>query len=239
MGASCGRIFGCRGDHAAVAVALDTFAIDSPEHGQPFKIDLVEGLDEDHVRYIEDQWAPIIKRQYDRALLAYFTLPPARQTNDEFLDLLAKFGVPDPKWNWREKCSIAATGPNRKTYGLLNADHVEAAMMLLFGKNSRDSGLGLPLVYVDYVAVAPWNRRAIQAPERFHGLGTVMLGTAIEVSRLLGLDGRCGLHSLPSAEGFYRRIGMKDLAVDPHYHDLRYFEFDSDGATEFRKRGVV
>lgn len=221
-----------------MAIVLETFAIDSPEHGRPFKIDLVEGLDEDRVRYIEDEWAPIIKRQCDKALLTYYMLPPERQTDAEFLDILAKFGVPDKHWNWRQKC-LVASGANRKVYGLLNAEHVEAAMMLLFGKNSRDSQSSSPIVYVDYVAVAPWNRTAIQDPERFRKLGTVMLGTAVEVSRTLGLNGRCGLHALPSAEGFYRRIGMQDLAIDPSYQNLRYFEFDTEAAMRFLKEGTI
>ncbi|WP_297447188.1 hypothetical protein [Acidiferrobacter sp.] len=221
-----------------MASILESFVIESQEYGKSFRIDLVEGLDEDHIKYIDDQWMPPIKRLYNKAILHYFTQPLALQTDATFVEILGKLGIPDQHWNWRRKCGVAP-GANRKVYGLLNADHVEAAMMLLFGKSTRGTPAGLPIVYVDYIAVAPWNRRAIQDPERFRKLGTVMLGTAVAVSRTLGLDGRCGLHSLQTSEGFYRRIGMKDLDIDPTYHNLRYFEFDANSASTFVKTGAL
>jgi hypothetical protein len=61
-----------------------------------------------------------------------------------------------------------------------------------------------------------------------------MVGAAVEISRLAGMEGRCGLHSLSQAEGFYRRIGMQDLGLDAGYDGLRYFEFDAAGAANFR-----
>lgn len=85
----------------------------------------------------------------------------------------------------------------------------------------------------DYVAIAPWNRRTFQNPPRFRHLGTVMIGAAVEISRESGLDGRCGLHSLPQSEGFYRHIGMRDYGLDAGYSSLRYFEFDVPAARSF------
>ncbi len=108
-------------------------------------------------------------------------------------------------------------------------------MVLRFGENSRDPATSLPIVYVDFVAVAPWNRKTFQHPQRFRHLGTVMLGAAVELSRTLGLDGRCGLHSLPQSEGFYLQIGMRDFGLDAAYSSLRYFEFDAPAARSFRK----
>ncbi len=211
---------------------LESFEIESPEHGRPLRVELVEGLDEDHVAYIEGQWSPVAQRQYDLALLEFFTRPEALRSVEVFREILGRLGIPDKHWDWRQKCSFAP-GTNRRVYGLLNAAHVEAAMVLLFGEQSREAGSSAPIVYVDYLAVAPWNRASIQNPERFRKLGTVMLGAAVETSRALGMDGRCGLHALPSSEGFYRRIGMNDMDIDPNYHNLRYFEFDAGSAMKF------
>jgi hypothetical protein len=107
-------------------------------------------------------------------------------------------------------------------------------MLLLFGKISRDPTTPVAVVYVDYLAVAPWNRKVVQHPQRFKNLGTVMLGAAVATSISTGLDGRCGLHSLPQSEGFYRRIGMSDLGIDPAYASLRYFEFSAQAAKDCR-----
>ena len=211
---------------------LSSYDVNSPEQGKPFKIDVVEGLDDTHLDYIEQCWRPLIERQHKTALLQYFLLPQPSQTEEAFRDILGKLGIPDQHWNWRRKCAIAP-GSNRQMYALLNGSHVEAVMMLLSGRTSQLDTPGLPLVYVDFVAAAPWNRGSIQRPERFHGMGTMMLGAAVEVSRMQKLNGRCGLHSLPSAESFYRHIGMKEFGIDASYYDMRYFEFDAQAARAF------
>lgn len=218
-----------------MAIILESYEVESPEHGRSFKLDLVEGLDGAHIDFIEQQWQPILQRQYDLALLNFFQLPVASQTDEKWLEMLGKFGAQDSHWQWRAKCSVAP-GTNRRIFALLNADGVEAAMCLLFGKQSRVAN-PLPVVYVDYVAVAPWNRKEVQNPLRFRRLGTVMLGTAVAVSLSMDLEGRVGLHSLSQSEGFYRRIGMSDFGTDAAYSFLRYFEFSNQAAREFMDKG--
>jgi hypothetical protein len=218
-----------------VATILESYEVESPEHGRPFKIDLVEGLDGAHIDFIEQQWHPILQRQNDLALLNFFQLPVALQTKEKWHEMLGKFGAQDSHWEWRTKCSVAS-GTNRRIFALLSAGDVEAAMCLSFEKQSRATD-PLPIIYVDYVAVAPWNRKEIQNPMRFRRLGTVMLGTAVTVSISMGLEGRCGLHSLSQAAGFYRRMGMSDFGIDAAYPSLRYFEFNNQAAREFMDKG--
>jgi hypothetical protein len=55
----------------------------------------------------------------------------------------------------------------------------------------------------------------------------------------MGFEGRCGLHSLSHAEGFYRGIGMSDLGIDSDYSSLRYFELSEAAARKFKEKGDV
>lgn len=220
-----------------MATILESFDVESPEYGKPFNIDLAEGMDGAHIDFIEQQWTPLLQRQYDLALLNFFQLSAAAQTQEKWIETLGAFGAQDSHWKWRAKCAVAP-GMNRQIFSLLNASNVEAAMLLLFGKQSQD-GPPRPIVYVDYVAVAPWNRREVQSPQRFRHFGTVMLGAAVARSTSMGFDGRCGLHSLPQSEGFYRRIGMTDFGIDPAYLSLRYFEFTNASARKFIEKGVL
>lgn len=217
-----------------MATILSSYDIVSPQLGRTFKIDLADGLDAAHFDFIDAQWAPLLQRQYDLAILHFFQLPSAEQTPEKWIETQGNHGVQDQHWDWRTKSMIASKS-NRRIFSLLNASEVEAALMLLFGKNSREPGSPQPIVYVDYVAVAPWNRREIQHPQRFRRLGTVMLGVAVQTSIRNGHDGRCGLHSLPQAEGFYRKIGMTDFGIDSTYSSLRYFEFSARAAQDFVK----
>lgn len=219
-----------------MTIILESFEIESPEYGKALTIDLVEGLDSVHIDFIEKQWGQILARRRDLALLGFFSLPLASRTNAEWNEKQRIFGAPDAHWDWRNKCAIAPNS-NRKIFALLNADEVEAVMLLSFGKTSRDAENALPIVYIDYLAVAPWNRATIQNPLRFRKLGTVMLGAAVGISISMGLEGRCGLHSIPQAEGFYQLIGMNDFDIDPAYSSLRYFEFSAQAAKQFIEKG--
>ena len=51
-----------------------------------------------------------------------------------------------------------------------------------------------------------------------------------------GMVGRCGLHALHSAEGFYIRAGMEDLGPDAMADGQRYFEFSADRASRFLEK---
>ncbi|MEH1830576.1 MAG: GNAT family N-acetyltransferase [Nostoc sp.] len=84
------------------------------------------------------------------------------------------------------------------------------------------------LVYVDYLTIAPWNRRSIENPPMYKGVGSSLLKFAIEHSFDLDYKGRIGLHSLPGAENFYAKFGMVDLGYDSNKQGLRYFEISSD-----------
>lgn len=217
-----------------MSTILESFEIHSHQYEKLVAVDFAEGLDDSHLDFIEAAWYPLLKRQYDLSLLEYFELPKAEQTAERWQEMLGSLTIQDQHWKWRSKCSLL-NEPGYRVFSLLNESEVEAAMVLRIGAASRDNAQQLPLVYVDYLAVAPWNRKPLQDPPRFRNLGKLMIGAAVEVSRMLGYEGRCGLHSLSQAEGFYRRIGMRDLGVDHGYQDLRYFEFDVSGAAHFRR----
>jgi hypothetical protein len=86
--------------------------------------------------------------------------------------------------------------------------------------------LGKRLVYVDYLEAAPWNQRVTSRSSRFIGVGKILIGQAIHVSRELGLGGCVGLHSLQQAENFYaEKCRMIRIGQDPEYNNLVYFEY--------------
>ena len=213
---------------------LESFQIHSPQYEKLVTVDLAEGLDDSHFDFIETEWSPILKRQYDLAIIEFFEIPESERTFARWQEILGSLAIQDQHWEWRSKCSLS-NGQNYRIFSLLNGSEVEAAMVLLVSATSRDTALPLPVVYIDYVAVAPWNRKPFQVLPRFRNLGTLMLGAAVEISIQIGFEGRCGLHSLAQSEGFYKSIGMRDLGVDSDYHNLRYFEFDVQGATNFRR----
>src|SRR5207248_11499555 len=89
-----------------------------------------------------------------------------------------------------------------------------------------------PLVYVNYLSAAPWNDRLYAAEPEYRLAGSLLLAQAAQLSMNLGYGGRLGLHALGQSEGFYRRCGMIDYAIDEN-QNLRYFEFSEEEAKQF------
>lgn len=140
-------------------------------------------------------------------------------------------------WNWADKTakvqgliafrgfSVVAQG---LTQGLAQVDLTKAAR--------EPSQAGKPIVYLDYLEVAPWNRPEFGAPPRLRGVGSALIAAAVALSEDEGFKGRIGLHSLPQADTFYAKIGMTDLGPDPAYQNLRYFEMTVAQARAFLEK---
>jgi glycine/D-amino acid oxidase-like deaminating enzyme len=81
------------------------------------------------------------------------------------------------------------------------------------------------VVYLHSLATAPWNRPSIQDPPRYRLVGTMLLRFARQLSEALGYGGLVGLHALPEAEDFYRRMSLIDCGLDAKKENLTYFEW--------------
>jgi hypothetical protein len=150
---------------------------------------------------------------------------------------LLKQGVPrsgwpqSGHWNWPAKVAEGGEMLAFKTFCVMADGMTQAMMRVDVTKEARlDGAKGKPLVYVDYLEVAPWNQSFAGTPKRFRGAGTILLIAAAALSIEEGFGGRVGLHSLPQSESFYEAYGMIDLGPDAQVQNLRYFEMTSDVA---------
>lgn len=90
---------------------------------------------------------------------------------------------------------------------------------------------GSDLVYVSYLATAPWNRPSGNRLGQFQGVGRLLVAVAVVESIARGCDGRIGLHALVGASGFYDRLGFVSRGIDPSLRGMAFFKLSS-GATE-------
>jgi hypothetical protein len=142
-------------------------------------------------------------------------------------------------WDWDKKM-LNVTGQliyqtfaiecNGSTQGLMIINNAGKICKL-------DSQKGKPLVYIEFIETAPWNRPQL-GEQRYKGIGTTMVAAAIKASLDFGFEGRIGLHSLPQSEDFYiEKCGMTDLGQDTNYHGkLHYMEMNPDKAKLFMGR---
>lgn len=153
---------------------------------------------------------------------------------------LARRGVPMSQWpqswhwNWAQKTARVQGFLAFRGFSVVAQGVTQGLAQIDLTKPSREpTQAGKPLVYIDYLEVAPWNRPDLGAPPRLKGVGTALLSAAVALSYDEDFKGRLGLHSLPQADAFYRKIGMTDLGPDPAYQNLRYFEMTVEQARAF------
>ena len=147
-------------------------------------------ITEQHLADWEDEWVPELSKVLQR-LQAYGV---ERHLWPQDLD-----------WDWRKKTRLLRGMLARPAFSVV-CNGMTQGMMIVDTAMRRcriNSQKGKYLVYVEYVESAPWNRKYLFDPPRYHGVGTILIRTVIELSKDLEFHGRIGLHSLPQASEFY------------------------------------
>jgi len=94
------------------------------------------------------------------------------------------------------------------------------------------------LLYIAYMATAPWNREPFLpplglVPSSLKGVGKALVKQAVCLSRQLGYGGRIGLRAMGRSAAFYRKIGMarvKGKVKCSEYPGDPWFELTEQGA---------
>jgi hypothetical protein len=169
-----------------------------------------------HVERLNSAWVPAFHRRYqlherDEDFLTW-------KTGMRYMDLLAhRVGV--------------------RGYVATHAGDVQGVLVLEGELQPSRLQTDGRLVYVRYVATAPWNRPSAGRPGRYRGVGTLLVGKAVRASLAASCDGRLGLHSLSRSDEFYRKLCFSDLGPDPANRGLTYFELTASEATRLLRKG--
>lgn len=184
---------------------------------------LIDGITSEDVEVTEGQWQPFLAEQLAR---------------------MQAEGIPREQWpqhvhwNWREKQKSVEGILAYRMFGIECDSEMQGLMLLVTaGKTCRiESQKGKPLVYIHFLAAAPWNLPSVTSEPRFSLVGTVFIAVAIQLSLDEEFSGRIGLHSLPQADAWYEKgCGMTNLGGDPSAQNLKYFEMTPEQASEFLK----
>ncbi|MFK8186263.1 MAG: hypothetical protein AB8B99_23040 [Phormidesmis sp.] len=141
--------------------------------------------------------------------------------------MLQALEQPDADWSWDYKLRLATNEDRFEAY-VMEIDELAQGVILVetqWHRSQVDRSTRPQIVYVEYLSTAPWNRRVIEDPPDYVGIGRALMGFSRRRSAELGYDGRVGLHALPTAEGFYYRLRMPNYGPDPEKDGLVYFEY--------------
>lgn len=141
----------------------------------------------------------------------------------------------DAHWDWRAKATYWRPLLGYKSFAVMCEYQLQGLMVTNDVSSAKLSQqFGKPMVYVEFVATAPWNRPSFESPPRFRGTGRILIWAAVELSFASGFKGRVGLHALPNAESFYEsKCGFTRLGRDSSHQNLTYFELSENNAEAF------
>jgi len=141
--------------------------------------------------------------------------------------ILIATGQSDRDWNWNYKLRQAQQAARYEAYAIEVENLTQGMVWLETQWHRSQLPQHHPIVYIEALATAPWNRRWLDDPPYLQGVGRTLLLFARQRSLELGYEGRAGLHALPGSEGFYRRNQMPEYDADLDKEGLIYFEYSA------------
>ena len=154
------------------------------------------------------------------------------QFNTIWKSILEDMDEADTFWDWARKKELSLTNDRYEAYALEHDSLAQGLMWIETQWHRSQMRSRQPLVYVEALASAPWNRGGANPNPWIKGVGTALLLFARKRSLQLGYQGRLGLHALPGSESFYEDRNMLNFGYDPD-REMVYFEY---GSTELTRR---
>lgn len=189
-------------------------------HGGFEEASLFRGVDIETLKSIDVDWKPMFE-----------SAPPESKPEDGH-------------WIWSDKALHALKYPlNYELFSVEKDEKTQGMLMAVKGGpkcfSRHPENPRAPLIYIDFLATAPWNRPLLTASPLYRGVGLVLFMAAMSLSLDEEYAGRIGLHSLPGAEKFYKdRLTMTDMGKDDAYHNLQYFELSTTQAQRLIAGGL-
>lgn len=120
--------------------------------------------------------------------------------------VLSKIQIDDDHWDWLTKACVYRSA-EYEWFFLVAENKPQGACLIYHPKPSVLSTGNI--FYIEYIAVAPWNRDNPMESRRFRAIGSVLIKHAVQHShQQLKLRYGFSLHAIPRAAAFYAKIGM-------------------------------
>lgn len=202
---------------------IGTYWLKDRRTGLEVEATLLQSLDDRHVEDFVQKWKPIFDAR----------MAELHQQGQLTIEIVGEHNLQDAHWQWARKVEQRRDGLAWTSFAVEAEDVTQGLMFARMDAFAREpSQRNKPIVDIDLLATAPWNRFRLVPEPQFKGIGRLLLAAAVSLSVAEEFAGRIGLHALPQAESWYRDVcGMTDLGIDGT--GMRYFEMTEAQAKVF------
>lgn len=195
------------------------------------EFEVYKGLDMQLVLSFQREWSDVLRARLEDIILN------RAKTQDELINMIEESQLGDAHWDWSRKMLSCYSDKYDWFFIKINGK-VEAVCIILHPHNSKIDDKDI--FYVDYLAVAPWNRNTPYGRRKYALLGTTLLSVCCNQSKV-DLPYRYGfsLHSLPQSLTYYTRIGMDDYGRDIIKENLNYLEMSEENSKKLVAEYVI
>ena len=188
----------------------------------PYKITL--GWDLISAYECDKQWTSF--RLQIAALLATMSEPDRQKE-------LQMIPNEDGHWKWLDKSALLKKD-EYKWFFFKTDNSIEAACLIYHPKKSVSSKKDV--FYIEFIAVAPWNRYNPCSEKKHKNIGSILLKEIMKYCTIkLNFEAGMCLHSLPQAKSFYEeKLGMVHFS-DEDKGPLYYYEMNDHKFIEFMR----
>lgn len=154
-------------------------------------------------------------------------------SNDELEVIMNSIMMEDFHWNWFRK-SFHYSNDEYEWFFMVAENKVQGICVIYHPKKSKlEDG---DIFYVEYVAVAPWNRSNLITARKFQKIGTILLKQVCDFSiNKLNLKPGLSLHSLPQSEPYYKAQGMTEVSTEAK-DGMKYYEMTKETCEQWRTK---
>jgi len=190
--------------------------------GEEYKFEVRHGNDLKSSLDCDASWGA-----YKLELFEYIT---EQNYEEEYLrEVLDSIQLEDHHWDWAKKMYYHSS--DNYEWLFLYADKKPQGACLIYHPKNSVLETNSKIFYVEYIAVAPWNRNSLVKQRFFSGVGSTLLKSAQNLAvNQLGLTPGFSLRSLPQSSEYYRKIKMIPVPSEDD-GPLMYFELPLDEAT--------
>jgi hypothetical protein len=152
-----------------------------------------------------------------------------RKVVSTWVPLLQRMRAKDAGWPWERKAREVCYLVDVEHVMITQGDDIQGILVTSLPPAPPPLSAVQSVVFIEWVATAPWNRPEATGGRRCKGIGSLFLQHVADRSRRAGRRGCIGLVSEPDAEAFYVAAGLCRCGMDPG-EGLEYFEGDAGWA---------